>query len=125
MIRRLFPSLCILAVLVVLVSVAQQARTTTTVSLPEAATRSFEFTYQVHLPPTENSAGPVRLWIPLPQPDGYQDLGVLHIDSPVAHSEGRDPEYDDTFAMFRPTPQQAAAGFDVTLRFTATSTRSL
>ncbi|MHB8503995.1 MAG: transglutaminase-like domain-containing protein [Candidatus Acidiferrales bacterium] len=118
--RRLFPFLCILGVLAVLTSLAEPARTTTAVSPPEAVTRSFEFTYQVHFPATENPAGPVRLWIPLPQPDGYQDLSFLHIDSSVAHSESRDPEYNDSFAVFKPTVQQAAAGFDVTLCFTAT-----
>ncbi len=82
--------------------------------------RSFEFTYLVHFPPTENPSGPVRLWIPLPQADGYQDVTSLRIDSPVAYSQGRDSEYKNTFAEFKPTPQQAAAGFDVTLRFTAT-----
>ena len=89
-------------------------------SSSQATTRSFEFTYQVHFPATENPAGPVRLWIPLPQADGYQDVSSLRIDSPVSYSQGRDSEYKNTFAEFKPTPQQAAAGFDVTLRFTAT-----
>jgi len=89
-------------------------------SSSQAATRSFEFTYQVHFPATENPAGPVRLWIPLPQTDGYQDVSSLRIDSPVSYSQGRDSEYKNTFAEFNPTPQQAATGFDVTLHFTAT-----
>ena len=84
------------------------------------ATRSFEFTYQVHFPATENPGGPVRLWIPLPQADGYQDVSSLRIDSPVSYSQGRDPEYKNTFTEFKPTAQQAAVGFDVTLHFTAT-----
>jgi transglutaminase-like putative cysteine protease len=118
MTRRLVPFLGLLFVLVV-VCIAQPARTNTTASSPEPSTRSFEFTYQVHFPATENPAGPARLWIPLPQRDGFQDLSGLHIESPVAYSQGRDPEYKDAFAEFKPTPQQAAAGFDVTLRFTA------
>ena len=119
MTRRLVPFLGLLFVLVV-VSIAQPARTNTTASAPEPSTRSFEFTYQVHFPATPNPAGPVRLWIPLPQRDGYQDLSNLRIESPVAYSQGHDPEYKDAFAVFKPTLQQAAAGFDVTLRFTAT-----
>ncbi|MGB2591819.1 MAG: transglutaminase-like domain-containing protein [Candidatus Acidiferrum sp.] len=118
--RHLLLYFCVLAVLVFLVSTAEPARTKTTVSAPETSTRSFEFTYQVHFPATANPSGPVRLWIPLPQPDGYQDLSALHIESPVAYSQRRDPEYKDVFAEFKPTAQQAAAGFDVTLRFTAT-----
>ncbi|MGB7284363.1 MAG: transglutaminase-like domain-containing protein [Candidatus Acidiferrum sp.] len=120
MTRKRFPILCTLGALVLLFFATQLARTTTAVAPPEPSTRSFEFTYQVHFPAAENPAGPVRLWIPLPQPDGYQDVSSLHIDSPVAYSQGRDPEYQDKFAVFKPTAQQAAAGFDVTLRFTAT-----
>lgn len=118
--RRLVSFLIILFALAAVSLAALPGRTTTSVSPLEVATRSFEFTYQAHFPPTINIAGPVRLWIPLPRADGYQDVGSLHIDSPVAYSQGRDPEYKDSFAMFTPTAQQAAAGFDVTLRFTAT-----
>jgi hypothetical protein len=57
---------------------------------PAMASRAFEFTYQVHFSATEHPGGPVRLWIPLPQADGYQDVSLLHIDSPAAYSEGRD-----------------------------------
>src|SRR5216684_7204472 len=81
--------------------------------------RSFEFTYQVHVPANADSAGSTHLWIPLPQPDGYQDIRGLRIDSPVSYVQGRDPEYANAFAAFTPTPQQSAAGFDVVMRFTA------
>lgn len=118
--RSLFARLLVLVVFIFLVSPAEPALTNSSVSAPETAARSFEFTYLVHFPATPSSAGSVRLWIPLPQSDGYQDLSALHIDSSVPFSQGRDPEYKDSFAEFKPTPQQAAAGFDVTLHFTAT-----
>ena len=118
--RRLIPFLGLFSVLIIAISVPRTARTTSPVTPPEPSTRSFEFTYQVHFPATENPAGPIRLWIPLPQKDGYQDLSNLQIESPVPYSKGRDPEYKDAFAEFKPTAKQAAAGFDVTLRFTAT-----
>jgi transglutaminase-like putative cysteine protease len=118
--RRLVPFFRVTVAFVVLVSIARSARTTSAVSPSERSVRSFDFTYQVHFPATKNPAGPVRLWIPLPLPDGYQDLSALHIDSPVTFSRGRDPEYKDSFAVFKPTLRQAATGFDVTLRFTAT-----
>jgi transglutaminase-like putative cysteine protease len=120
MTRRLMPFLTILSALAAVGLAAHPGRTTASASSPEAATRSLEFTYQVHFPAAENPAGPVRLWIPLPQADGYQDLGSLHIESSVAHTQGRDSEYKNAFAIFKPTAQQAAASFDVTLRFTAT-----
>jgi len=88
---------------------------------PSAAApdRSFEFTYQVHVPAIPDSTGPTRLWIPLPQPDGYQDIGALQIDSPVPYKQGRDAEYGNMFAVFTPASRQSASGFDVTVRFTA------
>src|SRR6266480_3029407 len=88
--------------------------------------RSFEFTYQVHVPANSDSAGPAHLWIPLPQSDGHQDIRGLRIASPVSHVQGRDPEYGNAFAAFAPTAQQSAAGFDVVLPLTpsAASIRS-
>lgn len=118
--RSLSTRLLVLVAFILLVSTAKTAPANSSVSNPEPSARSFEFTYQVHFPATANPSGPVRLWIPLPQPDGYQDLSALRIDSPVRYSQGHDPEYKDSFAEFKPTPQQAAAGFDVTLHFTAT-----
>jgi transglutaminase-like putative cysteine protease len=81
--------------------------------------RSFEFTYQVHFPANPDSATSTRLWIPLPQADAYQEVRSLHIDSPVWYSQGRETEYGNKFVVFKPTAEQSAAGFDVTLRFTA------
>jgi transglutaminase-like putative cysteine protease len=82
-------------------------------------TRSFEFTYQVHVPASTDSNGSTRLWIPLPQADAYQEVRSLHIDSPVWYAQGRDTEYGNRFAVFTPTVQQSTIGFDVALRFTA------
>lgn len=118
--RRVIPFLCLFSVLIVVISVPRTARTTSPVTPSEPTTRSFEFTYQVHFPATENPAAPVRLWIPLPQSDGYQDLSNVRIESTVAYAKGRDPEYKDAFTEFKPTAKQAASGFGVTLRFAAT-----
>jgi len=118
--RRLLSLAAILAALIFLAYVAHPSPAVRADSAPAMASRSFEFTYQVHFPATENPGGPVRLWIPLPQADGYQDVSMLHIDSPAAYSQGRDSEYKNRFAMFKPTAKQYLIGFDVTLRFTAT-----
>jgi len=68
----------------------------------------------VHVPA---QAGAAHLWIPLPPSDAYQSIRELRIESTVRHSEGRDAEYQNSFAMFSPTPAEAAAGYDVTLQF--------
>jgi transglutaminase-like putative cysteine protease len=81
--------------------------------------RSFSFTYQVHVPANADAKSN-RLWIPLPQNDAFQSVSNLKIESSVAHTEGRDPEYQNSFAVFTPTAGQAAAGYDVTLLFNAT-----
>ena len=84
-----------------------------------APQRSFAFTYQVHVPASA-AANSSHLWIPLPQNDAFQSVSHLKIESSVSHSEGRDPQYQNPFAVFNPTAAQAAAGYDVTLLFNAT-----
>ena len=81
--------------------------------------RSFSFTYQVHVP-ADPAAKSSHLWIPLPQNDAFQAVSNLDIESSVPHSEGRDPEYHNSFAVFTPSAAQSAAGYDVTLLFNAT-----
>ena len=110
------------SLLVATVALALAAHAGRSVSSESNATvpaRSFEFTYQVHVPANPDSTGATHLWIPLPQMDGYQDVRSLRIESPVAYAQGRDHEYGNAFAVFTPTPQQAASGFDVTVRFIA------
>ena len=83
---------------------------------PAQTQRSFEFTCQVHVP-ADAGARAAHLWIPLPPSDAYQSIRDLRIESTVQHSEGHDAEYHNSFAMFTPTLAEAAAGYEVTLRF--------
>ena len=91
---------------------------------PSESQRSFSFTYQVHVP-ADAGAKSSHLWIPLPQNDAFQSVSNLKIESSVPHTEGRDPEYQNRFAVFAPTAAQAAAGYDVTLLFNATRRDSI
>jgi transglutaminase-like putative cysteine protease len=84
-----------------------------------APSRTFAFTYQAHVPATQEAQGKLLLWLPLPQQDDHQKVRDLQIDSPVAHSEGHEPEYGNSFVLFQPTPAQQEAGFDITIRFVA------
>jgi len=84
-----------------------------------AAQRSFTFTYQVRVPGNPG-VKTSYLWIPLPQNDAFQTVSALKISSDVPHSEGRDPEYQNPFAVFAPNAAQTASGYDVTLQFQAT-----
>jgi transglutaminase-like putative cysteine protease len=82
--------------------------------------RSFLFTYQVQVPPGAASGGPWRLWIPLPPSDQHQSIGKLSLESAVAHREGRDQEYGNSYAVFAPTAAEASAGYHVTMNFSVT-----
>ena len=87
---------------------------------PTPRERSFAFTYEVHVPAgaaRQGQQGQVRLWIPLPQSDEHQTVHKLSLDSPVAYRKGTDSEYANNYAVFAPTPEQTAAGYDVTLKF--------
>jgi transglutaminase-like putative cysteine protease len=111
--------LSILVFVFVATVAAYARRATAEESSATIPVRTFEFTYQVHFPANADSSSTTRLWIPLPQADAYQDIRNLYVESPVGYSQGRDPQYRNSFAVFTPTTQQSAAGFDVLLRFTA------
>ena len=74
----------------------------------------------MRVPATVGSKGEERLWIPLPQTDEHQSIRRLAIESRVAHEVGKEPEYGNSYAVFHPRPEQAAAGYDIALRFEVT-----
>jgi len=82
--------------------------------------RTFEFTYQVHVPASADGKGQQRLWIPLPQTDEHQAIRKLSIESRVAHKVGKEPEYGNSYAVFSPTAGEMAAGYDAAVRFEVT-----
>ena len=84
------------------------------------ASRKFSFTYEVHVPAAPDPRVNFLVWIPLPQNDDSQKIEDLRIDTPVAYTRGRDSEYGNPFALFRPTPAQLQNGFDIGLHFIAT-----
>ena len=82
--------------------------------------RTFEFNYRVHVPPTKEDQGKFLLWLPLPQEDAYQKVEKLRIESVAAHEEGREAQYGNGYVVFRPTAAQLESGFDATIHFVAT-----
>src|SRR5258708_29601267 len=113
--RFVLSSVLVFALVAVLA--AHAGRRTATQSTGGVPSRSFEFTYQVHVPANADPAGLTRLWIPRPQTAGYQDLRGLQIDSPVNYAQGRDREYGNAFAAFTPTAHKSAGRFEPLLRF--------
>lgn len=105
-------------ILLAIVAVAQSpALSDNSAPIPS---RHFEFTYEVTVPPQAADSGPLRLWIPLPPDDAYQQITGLRITSPVSHTEARESEYGNRSAYFSPTSEQAAKGFTVEMHFVAT-----
>ena len=87
---------------------------------PVPASRTFAFTYKVHVPAAKDTQGKLLLWLPLPQQDAYQKIRDLQVDSSIPHSQGRESEYGNSFVLLQPTPAQLISGFDVTIHFIAT-----
>lgn len=115
-----YPFLTFLLSLVCAASFAfpDQVNSGTNRALPPS--RTFAFDYRVHVPPANDSRAEFLLWVPLPQQDEYQTIRGLHIDSAVANSEGREPQYGNFYVLFRPTADQLKTGFDASIHFVAT-----
>lgn len=84
--------------------------------------RSFEFTYVTKVPALPEGDQKLRLWIPVPESDLYQDISALTIESPVGYQLHRDPEYRNLYAYLevdgknQPTPFEVKMSFAVTRR---------
>jgi transglutaminase-like putative cysteine protease len=87
---------------------------------PTPPSRTFAFTYEVHVPATKDPVGKLLLWLPLPQQDEYQKIRDVQIASPVAYSTGHESEYGNSYVLFQPTTTQTESGFDATIHFVAT-----
>jgi len=80
--------------------------------------RSFEFDYVARIPAGEKGA--LRVWIPVPESDAYQEISDLRIESPVAYELHRDPEYRNQYAYLEVAPETARQSIEVRLRFRVT-----
>jgi len=82
--------------------------------------RQFEFTYKVSVPALPPGSGPLRLWIPLPPTDPYQEISGLRLESPIGYKIERESEYGNRFAYIDVPPERATSPFDVLLSFRIT-----
>lgn len=82
------------------------------------SSRSFEFTYRVHVPAIPAGGRLLRIWIPLPQGEAHQQIRDVRITSPVPHRIHEDARNGNRFAYFqvdaRPTGH---APFDIRITF--------
>jgi transglutaminase-like putative cysteine protease len=84
------------------------------------SSRTFAFTYQVHVPPIKHGTARFMLWLPLPPQNEHQKIRGIQIESTVPHSEGRESEYGNSYVLFQPTRAQQEEGFDAAIHFVAT-----
>jgi transglutaminase-like putative cysteine protease len=86
----------------------------------DAPRRNFEFTYIARIPALPADAKTSRIWIPLPQSNGYQTIANLKIETPFAYSKYRDPEYGNEYVYLQvpaakfTEPSEVRISFEVT-----------
>ena len=85
-----------------------------------APLRNFEFTYLTRIPALPTDAKTSRIWIPLPQSDGYQTIGDLKIETPFAYTKHRDPEYGNEYLYLRVPAAKATEPSEVRVSFEVT-----
>lgn len=86
-----------------------------------APSRSFTFTYLVHVPAMPAGAHQLRLWVPLPVEDRYQSISNLQILTPVTYHLEREKEYGDrcAYLVVNSYDNAAKAPFDMRIVFHA------
>jgi transglutaminase-like putative cysteine protease len=103
-----------LAMLAVLAAHTLRTRT----AAPRA--RSFEFTYTARVPALPRDARDLRIWLPLPESDDYQEISDLVIDSPLPFERHREKEYGNEYLYLEADRARVQAPLEITLRFRAT-----
>jgi transglutaminase-like putative cysteine protease len=87
---------------------------------PPVPARAFEFTYTARILELPEGSQKVRVWIPVPESDAYQDITSLRIESPTPYELHRDPTYRNLYAYLEVDPRQQGAPFEVKLRLWVT-----
>jgi hypothetical protein len=108
--------LLILAAVLLLLA-AGSSRADKTDAVPS---RRFEFTYEATIPAPVPGAQTIRLWIPVPQSDKYQDVRNLRIVSPLPFSVEKNAEYGNKLLYMNFPAAKAATGGEVRLTFDVT-----
>jgi transglutaminase-like putative cysteine protease len=79
--------------------------------------RTFEFLYATRIPAVPPGAQKLRLWIPVPESDIYQEISNLTIESPVPYELHREPEYGNLYAYVEGNPAAVKPPLELRLRF--------
>jgi transglutaminase-like putative cysteine protease len=82
-----------------------------------APVRNFEFAYVTKIPALPADAKTSRIWIPLPQSDGYQAISGMKIESPFPFATRRDSEYGNAYVYLEIPAAKTAASEEVRVTF--------
>src|SRR5438552_14160334 len=85
--------------------------------VPAPTERTFEFSYKVIAPASPAVRGSLRIWIPLPAEDSYQQITELKIEAPVPYDIEKEPEYGNRMAVFRMDLRKSRAPAEIVLHF--------
>lgn len=83
------------------------------------AERHFEFSYVARVPCLPQAAKILRIWIPLPQSNGYQSIKGLRIESPFAYAQHRDAAYGNEYLYLEVPAAEVAEPAEIRVRFHA------
>jgi transglutaminase-like putative cysteine protease len=115
--RRSISSLAILAAILFALSAPAAPRAASN-SKPTPS-RSFEFTYVVHVPALPAGSHAMRIWLPLPQTDAHQQIYDLKITTRVPYQIYSESQYGNRTAYFRIGAAHGREPFDIKLTFHA------
>lgn len=79
--------------------------------------RRFEFRYIVRVPRPPAGAKTLRLWIPLPQSNENQTISELKIETALAYSRYRDPEYGNEYLYLGAPSAKIQHPLEILVRF--------
>jgi transglutaminase-like putative cysteine protease len=80
-------------------------------------TRAFEFHYTTRIPSLPEGGEKLRLWIPVPETDDYQEISSLTIESPIPYELHREPGYGNQYAYLEVVPPTQKVQVEVRMSF--------
>jgi transglutaminase-like putative cysteine protease len=83
------------------------------------SSRSFAFTYVVHVPKLPVGNHTMRIWIPVPRTGAHQRITHIQIASPIHYGISNEPQFGNRSAYLSFNTARVRAPFDVSLKFDA------
>lgn len=115
--KRIGFSALALAAIVFVASIQSAPRKTAKITA--SPSRTFEFTYIVHVPALPVGSHAMHIWVPLPRAGAHQKITGVHISSPIPYRIFTESQYQNRSAYFSFDSRRAKPPFDINLTFRA------